>query len=615
MTGTTSSIILLCSLLCFVVSDQGKDGDSSNEMRTKKIVNVPIAVMLPLENVDNNCTHKAIEMAINDVNSVPNFMVHTPRNKSQTIEEYKFQPYYTYTSNSVGEAIEVMHSSFQSANIFATIGPPYKEQVEYCTEYTTANANIHISYSEANEPYERYFVMYHQTPPSISSSFSAAAHLLKTYNWRRAGLIYDYSDKRYRKNADKIRDIVANTKVGDTKIDILADQGIWSIPPDYNVTKELGDLQEKGIRIIVVLASVRGARKIFCEAYHRKMYRPKVIWIMFETLPEDWASDRYNTYETAEGPKREISCTEEQLHIAADGYISIIKKSIRQDDNKTISSMTSKQFMNRLQSQVKPGATCDEKVAYAYDSVWVLALGSQKQAGLFKFSDYNYENYQFSMIMSQYINSIQFESMTGNFRYDAKLTSSSRIGLVATWVNHKGQKPKHFADYDALTDHLNVVPGARKIVFGSEKGSIPKDRATYNISFEVFDYAVLTIMWLLAFAGVLLALVFLSSLIYLLRTRGRCLETPVTDFIILLGSILCYLSVIIYGVDTRNISRGHIPNVCTAFLWMLSLGFTLTFGGLFTKTWRIYKQYMTPDVKVVDATTRNSSNKVRLSFL
>ncbi|XP_066928944.1 gamma-aminobutyric acid type B receptor subunit 2-like [Clytia hemisphaerica] len=566
--------------------------------------NVSIAVMLPFAHVDNGCTHEAIKMAIDDVNNANNLIVHNVPG-SNVSEVYKLKPYYTYTSNSVGEAIEVLHSSFKKANIFATIGPPYKEQVEYCTEYTTANANIHISYSEANEPYERYFVMYQQTPPSITSGFYTAAKLLKTFNWTRTGLIYDYSDKRYRKNFDKLRSIVSNTKVGDSNIEVLVHQGIWSIPADYSVSKELGEMQEKGVRIIIALVSVRGARKIFCEAFHRRMSRPKVIWILLETLPEDWASDKYNSYETTDGLQREISCTEYELLYAADGYISITKKSIRHDDRKTISSMSAKDFIDRLHRNVEPGVRCNENVAYAYDSIWVLALGSRQMARTHNLSTYHHEDYEFSLTMAQRIKMVNFEAITGRLKYENSLTSSSRIGLQAIWINHRGQKSKSFAEYDASNENIVLIPQANNLVFGDSE--VPKDRAIYYISFQVFNKAILTVMWLLAFAGIILAILFASALLYLICCRGKTLDTPSIDFIMIAGSVLCYLSVIIYGIDTRFLSRAKIPDVCTTFVWILSIGFTMAYGGLFTKTWRIYKQYMTPDIKVVDTTNRNNN--------
>ena len=572
-----------------------------------KDIDLSVAVILPKSNVDGGCTHKAIQMAFDDVNSINGVHISHKSKQTNTSNSFKLRPKYSFTSRSVGDAIEAMHSSFQENNIFATIGPPYNEQVEHCTEYTTANANVQISYSEANEPYELYFVMYHQTPPSVISGFDTTAQLIKKFGWTRIGLIYDYSNKRYRKNADKIRNIISKTKVGDENIEVLADQGIWSIPADYSVTKELGDLQDKGIRIIVALVSVRGARKVFCEAYHRKMYRPKVIWIILETLPEGWASDTYNSYATSEGVKREVDCTEDELLSAADGYISITKISMRKDNKKTISSMTSKDFTRRLHEGLQPGLQCDSKVAYAYDAVWVLALGSKGMAFGKNLSDYHHEHYSFSMEMSHMIKLVDFEGITGRIKYDMMSPSSTRIGLQSVLVNYKGEKPNLFAVYSAFSDTLEMMPRAEKLVFGE---IIPKDRAVYNISFEVFGNEVLIIMWMFAIIGIILALALAFALVYLLTVRGKTLDTPIIDFLIIFGLILCYTSVIVYGVDTRF--TNNIKNVCTIFLWIFSLGFTLSYGGLFTKTWRIYKHYMNPNVKIIDSTNRNK-NKVNLN--
>lgn len=609
------------NLLCLVISIITLEGafgslntlPSVTEGNTKKNVNLSIAVILPKPEADSGCTHRAIQMAFEDINSVDDLITYSPRHKPDVSDSFKLQPKYSFASRSVGDAIEAMHSSFQKNNIFATIGPPYNEQVEYCTEYTTANANVQVSYSEANEPYERYFVMYHQTPPSIVSGFQTTAELIQQFNWTRVGLIYDYSDKRYRKNADKIRDILSKTKIGDSNIEVLADQGIWSIPADYSVTKELGDIQEKGLRIIVALVSIKGARKVFCEAFHRKMYRPKVIWVILEKLPEDWASDKYNSYATSEGLKREIRCSEDELLFAADGYISITKIPMRNDGKKTISSMTAKDFTERLHKGVPAGVQCDSKVAYAYDAVWVLALGSRKMTQMGQnLSAYHNEHYGFSMTMSHMIKTVDFEGITGRYQYD--FASSSRKGLQSVTVNHRGEKPTLFAIHDTFTKSLVMMPGAQKLVF--KNNEIPKDRAVYNISFLEFGEEILIVMWMFAIIGIIFCLLFAITLMYLLLVRGKSLETPIIDFLIIFGLILCYTSVIVFGVDTRF--SDNIKNVCTYFLWIFSLGFTLSFGGLFTKTWRIYKQYMTPDIKSIDSSNRNNKSKVssvyRLEF-
>ena len=604
---------LQSTVLCFLLLYIGLCLAVNTNMT--KQVGVPIAVLLPNATKDGKCTNKAIEMAIDDVNSISDFIVHTSIDtNNQTVKTvYKLEPYYGETLETVGDAIEALHLLYKNKTKISTIGPPYKDQNEYITEYTTANANMHISYSEANEPMESYFIMHLRTPPSISSSFTAATALLKNFDWSRTGMLYDYSDFRYRKNVDKLRDIISNKNDVNNTNEIIADQGIWSIPVQYNVTKELGVLQDKGVRIVLTLVSVSGARKVFCEAYHRKMYRPKVIWILFETLPEDWASSKYDAWASSKydgyDMEREIKCTEEELLTAADGYISITKQGLRRDNKKTVSGMTAQDFKNRLQKAVGKDIQCEENVAYAYDAVWLLAKGYQGKALDTDLLQYDYHNFHYSIDLAQKIHILTFEALTGPLKYEEELERIFvRVGQLTLSVNHKGEKSKYFGTHDTASNELKLLPDATNIVFKS--GIIPKDRAIYTIKNENFDEALLIVMWFFSILGILISLTFLIASIFLIfyQYRYSVLDTPMVDCVLLTGSILCYLSVIVYGIDTRYASNEDIPKTCTAFLSVLSIGFTLAFGSLFAKTWKLYKLYMTPEIKVDN--NKQQENKV-----
>ena len=63
--------------------------------------------------------------------------------------------------------------------------------------------------------------------------------------------------------------------------------------------------------------------------------------------------------------------------------------------------------------------------------------------------------------------------------------------------------------------------------------------------------------------------------------------------ILVLGCILCYISMVIYGLDNGLVNEEGIRICCIAYGWILCYGFTLSFGALFSKTWRVYRIYST----------------------
>ena len=66
------------------------------------------------------------------------------------------------------------------------------------------------------------------------------------------------------------------------------------------------------------------------------------------------------------------------------------------------------------------------------------------------------------------------------------------------------------------------------------------------------------------------------------------MSSPNMNNLIIIGCILTYSSVIILGLDSYLTSTAAFPYICTARVWILMSGFTLSFGSMFSKTWRVH---------------------------
>lgn len=57
--------------------------------------------------------------------------------------------------------------------------------------------------------------------------------------------------------------------------------------------------------------------------------------------------------------------------------------------------------------------------------------------------------------------------------------------------------------------------------------------------------------------------------------------------------ILIFVSKFIFifssGLDGRFVSSDNYPGVCQARVWLLTLGFTLAYGAMFSKVWRVHR--------------------------
>lgn len=88
--------------------------------------------------------------------------------------------------------------------------------------------------------------------------------------------------------------------------------------------------------------------------------------------------------------------------------------------------------------------------------------------------------------------------------------------------------------------------------------------------------------------GIILALVFLGFNIRYRNQRYIKMSSPHLNNLIIFGCIMTYASIIFLGLDTTLSSIAAFPYICTARAWLLMAGFSLAFGAMFSKTWRVH---------------------------
>lgn len=74
------------------------------------------------------------------------------------------------------------------------------------------------------------------------------------------------------------------------------------------------------------------------------------------------------------------------------------------------------------------------------------------------------------------------------------------------------------------------------------------------------------------------------------------MSSPYLNNLIIIGCMLTYSSVIFLGLDSTLTSVEAFPYICTARAWLLMAGFSLAFGSMFSKTWRVHSIFT--DVKL-----------------
>ena len=75
------------------------------------------------------------------------------------------------------------------------------------------------------------------------------------------------------------------------------------------------------------------------------------------------------------------------------------------------------------------------------------------------------------------------------------------------------------------------------------------------------------------------------------------MSSPSLNNLILCGAILMFLNVVVTGFDYKRIGAGNFATFCKVSIWLIAIGFTLTFGSMFSKTWRVYTIFTSKDMR------------------
>jgi gamma-aminobutyric acid type B receptor len=140
-------------------------------------------------------------------------------------------------------------------------------------------------------------------------------------------------------------------------------------------------------------------------------------------------------------------------------------------------------------------------------------------------------------------------------------------------------------EYSSLHKRLDLTLGYPLKWVGR---SPPKDRTLIQVTLSQVNITIYAVLASCAVLGIIMASVFLFFNIKYRNQRYIKMSSPHLNNLIIVGCMLTYLSVIFLGLDSGLSSVAAFPYICTARAWLLMAGFSLAFGAMFSKTWRVH---------------------------
>ncbi|XP_045167680.2 gamma-aminobutyric acid type B receptor subunit 1-like [Mercenaria mercenaria] len=397
----------------------------------------------------------------------------------------------------------------------------------------------------------------------------ARIDLMRTFNWKKVATI----NQALEFFSVVIDDFVQ--RVRGTEITIIS-QEIFVNDPLTRVQ----NLKTHDARIIMTAMYEHKARDVLCAAYKVGLYGPKIVWVFV-----GWFSSYFWRVHLDN-----VACTEYEMDLAAEG--AFITGPVYQNptEERGIANLTAKEFdyLYHHHETYTPEMKQNDFVAHqCYDNIWVSAMalnctvqrleeiGHPKTLDMFTYTDTDIND-----IIFECMGNTSMTGVSGKIVFTAG-ADPNRIVKMERIQGGKRELIGHYRQDKYPNGYFEWIEDAIKW----KDGNIPRD-STYVTQKEVkIPLSLYVPVAVLSGVGICLAISFFTFNVIYRQNRNVKLSSPNINSVILLGCVLCYSSVFFKTTEVENATICWVRTQKFFF----GLGFTVTFGGLFSKTWRVYR--------------------------
>uniref|UniRef100_A0A8D0HHD2 Gamma-aminobutyric acid type B receptor subunit 1 n=1 Tax=Sphenodon punctatus TaxID=8508 RepID=A0A8D0HHD2_SPHPU len=434
----------------------------------------------------------AVRMALEDVN-----------NRRDILPDYELRLIHHDSQCEPGQATKYLYELLYNDPIKIILMPGCSSVSTLVAEAARMWNLIVLSYGSSSPALSnrQRFPTFFRTHPSATLHNPTRVQLFKKWGWTKIATIQQTTEV-FTSTLDDLEE-----RVKEAGIEITFRQSFFSDPavPVKNLKQDA--------RIIVGLFYETEARKVFCEVFKAELFGKKYVWFLIGWYADNW----FRVKDPA------INCTEDQMKQAVEGHITTEIVMLNPENTRSISNMTSQEFIEKLKKRVgrNPEETGGfQEAPLAYDAIWALALALNKTStelvkkGL-RLEDFNYNNRTITDEIYRALNSSAFEGVSGHVVFDA---SGSRMAwtLIEQLQNSTYKKIGY---YDTTKDNLSWYNNVKWI-----GGSPPADYTKVIPTFRFLSQKLFISVSVLSSLGILLAIICLAFNIY--NGHVRCVGTP-----------------------------------------------------------------------------------------
>ncbi|XP_035782875.1 gamma-aminobutyric acid type B receptor subunit 2-like [Anopheles albimanus] len=464
----------------------------------------------------------------------------------------------------------------QSKRIIMVLGSACSEVTESLAKIVPYWNILQVSFGSTSPALSdrREFPLFYRTVAPDSSHHPARIAFLMRFGWDTVAT-FSQNEEGY---SLAVNDLVTELE----RANITCAATISFAETDFK--EQLKLLRDRDVRVIIGSFSHEIAPQVFCEVYNLGMYGAEYAWILQDTYISSW------WLTPPAGP-----CTTKALLTAVENLIIVSSYNSIVGMGTALSGLTNGIFLQKLREMNVTGAV-SQFAPQTYDAVWAMALalrGAEKSwsqhrqpAHRVRLADYDYTRYDIAKELRRQFDLLKFNGISGPVSFDG----ADRIGTTSFHQIQRGQLemiafyyPKNASLHFGCRHCVPVVWAA---------GQVPIAKRILKLRVDTIDPLAFYTVMVLALVGIAISVFFLGLNLRFRKLKAIKLSSPKLSTITVCGCILVYMATILLGLDHSTLPRVSsvsFSTVCMARIYFLSAGFSLAFGSMFAKTFRVYR--------------------------
>ncbi|XP_041472380.1 gamma-aminobutyric acid type B receptor subunit 2-like isoform X2 [Lytechinus variegatus] len=535
---------------------------------TSGLIPLYIGVLLPLSSNGNwaeefaNQSMFAMDLAVADLN-----------NRSDILPDHQIHLVVKDTKGSTALALNLLYEMILSKpSMVAFVGSIEADTTKILAAVTGQWGIIQMGFANSaiglsNHLLYPYFI---RTMGSSSDLNKVKLQICERFGWKKISTITEATEP----HAGIMEDLHGLLEY--QNFTLVSRQSFY-----YDPAGVISRLKQKDARIMVASFSEDTARKVLCQAFIRQLYGPKHIFIFRGFLESNW----WRTSDKSEN----LGCSDDDMMAVLQSVITVYFSMYARKKSAAVTAQTAVSFREEMSRHLGSRVSLNSRdvAANAHDGIWAIGFGlnsSRAYIGNKTLHEYTYEDRETTDIFYDHILESQFYGVSGpvGFQEDGDRTGVFIIeqirdgARVVIGTLQQGGVIQWLLPTGEIWERTNGRP------------PFDEDRTHEVLVVQSISKVTVVIMGVLAALGVSLAVFFLIFNIKNRKKRYIKMSSPNLNNLIISGICLAYVCVVLLGIDIGILTPRNQYIICGARVWLISFAFTVAFGAMFTKMWRVY---------------------------